>query len=245
MKKTLFIIFTCVFFMFSSFSVPTQAIEGKKDASKEVAHDQKVVYITFDDGPGGKVTESMLKTLKENGVHATFFLIGSQIEYQKDLVKKIVDDGNAVGLHSYTHLRKNLYGSNANFLKEMVDCQNIIYDTTGVKTNILRFPFGCNNSFYKLNNDMIDKIHNSGLKVFEWNVDSTDGMYPSMPASKIAKRAQSKKDTAVVLMHSGFVNKNSAEALPIVIKYYKDNGYTFKTLNEDTQELYRIIKKKR
>lgn len=242
MKKTLLMFFTCIF-VFLSCSVPTFAVEEDKSISKE-NNESKVVYLTFDDGPGGKVTESMLKTLKENNVNATFFLIGNQVALQKDLAKRIVDDGNAVGLHSYTHKRNNLYSSNENFLKEMLDCQKMIYDTTGINSKILRFPFGCNNNYYKLSNDMMSSIHSANLKVYEWNVDSTDGMNPRLPASKIAKRAQSKKTTAIVLMHSGFVNKNSAEALPMVIKYYKDNGYEFKVLDDNTQELYRIIKRR-
>ena len=206
---------------------------------------EKVIYLTFDDGPGGKVTKDVLDILKSENVPATFFLIGEQIDNnQQEIIKQMVSDGNAVGLHSYTHDHCKLYGPNGDFFKEMAECQNSIKNACGVTTNILRFPFGCNSSYFKLTKSMLNKIHSKNLKVYEWNVDSTDGLYPKLSPSKIAKRAQSTKKTAVVLMHSGYNNKNSAAALNEVIQYYKKNGYTFKTISDDTDELYRIVKKK-
>lgn len=232
-----------LFLVFTLCITPSNAL-NKKDAS-ESDDTEKVVYLTFDDAPGGKVTKDMLKTLKDNDVNATFFLIGEQIDNnQQDIVKQMVAEGNAVGLHSYTHNHCKIYGPNSDFFKEMKDCQDSIKKASGVTTNILRFPFGCNSRYFKLSQSMLDKIHEKNLKIYEWNVDSTDGLYPKLSPCEIAKRAQSTKKTAVVLMHSGYNNKNSAAALNEVIHYYKKNGYTFKTISGNTDELYRTIKKK-
>lgn len=204
---------------------------------------EKVVYLTFDDAPGGKVTEDMLNTLKKNNVNATFFLIGDQIDNnQQNIVQQIVKEGNAVGLHSYTHKHSKLYGPNSNFFKEMEDCQTAIEKACGVKTYIMRFPFGTCNKYFKLSKSMVNQVHEHNLKIYEWNVDSTDGLHPTMSSKEIAKRAKSDKDVVFVLMHSGYVNKNSAKALQEVINYYKENGYTFKTITTETKELYKIIK---
>lgn len=231
-----------LFLVFMLFITPSNSEIEKASKTTET---KKIVYLTFDDAPGGKVTKDMLKTLKDNNVNATFFLIGEQIDNnQQEIIKQMVSDGNAVGLHSYTHDHCKLYGPNGDFFKEMAECQNSIKNACGVTTNILRFPFGCNSSYFRLTKSMLNKIHSKNLKVYEWNVDSTDGLYPKLSPSKIAKRAQSTKKTAVVLMHSGYNNKNSAAALNEVIQYYKKNGYTFKTISDDTDELYRIVKKK-
>ena len=123
------------------------------------AHEKKIIYLTFDDGPAGKVTEDILDVLKNNSVPATFFVIGDQIKGQEDLIKRIYDEGHSIGLHSMSHKKNSLYSSNESFLKEMLDNQEIINSILGIKPNILRFPFGCNNNYYKLSESMVNLLH--------------------------------------------------------------------------------------
>ena len=205
------------------------------------AKEEKVIYITFDDGPGGKVTESVLNTLKTENVPATFFLIGEQIKGQESSVKRIVDEGHSIGLHSMTHDKAKLYSCDQDFLQEMLESQKVIEEVTGKKVNILRFPFGSNNTTYHLKESLVNLLHNNNLKIYDWNVDSTDGANPYGSPCTIIKNATSDKDNIILLMHCGYINKNSAAALPEVIKYYKNNGYTFKAITEDTQEMFHFI----
>lgn len=204
---------------------------------------EKVVYLTFDDGPGGKVTNEILDILKKEEVLATFFVIGSEIKGQESILLRIKDEGHSIGLHSFTHDRDKLYCSNDNFLNEMLKSQDAIYNVTGEKYNILRFPYGCNNKSYKLTQSLVDILHKNNLKIYDWNVDSGDGANYKSPPENIAKKACRNEDNVIVLMHCGFINKNSAKALPSVIKYYKNNGYTFKTIDETTPEIYKVTKK--
>ena len=67
------------------------------------AEDDKVIYLTFDDGPGGQTTEKVLDILKEENVPATFFLIGDQFEGQEEVLKRIAEEGHSLGLHSMSH----------------------------------------------------------------------------------------------------------------------------------------------
>ncbi|MGL5243936.1 MAG: polysaccharide deacetylase family protein, partial [Sarcina sp.] len=120
--------------------------------------------------------------------------------------------------------------------------QKTIEEITGFKPFILRFPFGCNNSLYRLKKDMVDMLHTNGFKIYDWNVDSTDGMYPKLESYKIANKTKSNNPNAIVLMHCGYVNKQSANALPLVIKYYKEKNYEFKTIDENTPEIYKVKK---
>lgn len=202
----------------------------------------KEIYLTFDDGPAGKVTEDVLAILKNENIHATFFLIGDQIKNQEDLVKRIYEEGHSIGLHSMSHKKNNLYSSNENFLKEMLDTQELINSIIKVKPNIIRFPFGCNNNTYHLCNSMIDLLHENNLKIYDWNVDSGDGAHHSAAPSTFIKNSKSDKDRVILLMHCGYISKNSVKALPQIIKYYKDNGYLFKTIAKDTPEEYHLIK---
>ncbi|WP_026886150.1 polysaccharide deacetylase family protein [Clostridium beijerinckii] len=210
---------------------------------KAFADEKKIIYLTFDDGPAGKVTTNVLDILKEESVPATFFLIGSQIKGQEDLVKRMYNDGHALGLHSMSHNRNILYHSNEEFLKEMLDTQQIINSIVGIKPTILRFPFGCNNNCYKISQSMVDLLHDNKLKIYDWNTDSGDGAHPGANPSSFIKNSKSEKERVVLLMHCAYMSKNSVKALPSIIKYYKDNGYEFKVIDENTPEEYHFMKK--
>lgn len=236
MKKLLLIF--AIFFLFVLVQNPLISY-GNEDNSDS----SKTIYLTFDDGPGAKVTENILDILKSENVNATFFLIGDQIKNQEDLVKKINDEGNAIGLHSMSHDKHKLYSCNENFINEMLTEQSLLEELTSKKTFLVRFPFGCNNTCYHLKESLVDELHEKGFKIYDWNADSTDGANANAPVCTLIKRAQSDKDTVYLLMHCGFINKNSVKALPSVIKYYKYNGYTFKIIDEDTPEIFHYIKK--
>ena len=129
------------------------------------------------------------------------------------------------------------------FLKEMLDSQALIKDITGESPTILRFPCGCNNTCYKLKPELVDLLHKNNLKIFDWNVDTTDGANPYASPSTFINKAKSDKDTIFLLMNCGYQSKNSVKALPEIIKYYKDKGYSFKAIDDDTPEQFHYIKK--
>lgn len=203
--------------------------------------EEKVIYLTFDDGPGGRTTSNILDILKEENIPGTFFLIGSQIEGQEELVKRINEEGHSIGLHSMSHNKMKLYTDNNLFLEEMLTTQKIIQDVTGIESNILRFPFGCNNSCYKLKESLVDLLHENNLKIYDWNVDSTDGANSYANPSLYIKEATSNKSPIILLMHCGYINKNSVIALPEIIKFYKSQGYTFKKIDNNTPEEFHYI----
>ncbi|ASW43165.1 polysaccharide deacetylase family protein [Clostridium isatidis] len=206
----------------------------------------KVIYLTFDDGPGGKVTEEILDILKKEDVKATFFIISSQVKGQEDIILRIKNEGHSIGLHSHTHDRKNLYSSNEAFLEEMLKCQEILYEVTGEKYYIIRFPFGCNNKSYKLDQSLVDLLHRNNFKIYDWTGDCGDGANCKLPIDIIIRNSTKLANSdgnIVMLMHCSAINKNTVSALPSIIKYYKDNGYSFKVINENTEEIYKFIKK--
>lgn len=104
-------------------------------------NNKKTIYLTFDDGPAGKVTSDTLDILKKECVPATFFLIGEQIKGQEDLVKRMCSEGHSIGLHSMTHRKGYLYCSNENFLKDMLETQEVINSVVNFKPTILKISF--------------------------------------------------------------------------------------------------------
>lgn len=239
MKFRKLIIFSLIIATFFSLNIHI----AHSDETAEVTDNSKVIYLTFDDGPAGKVTSDVLDILKENSIHATFFLIGEQIKDQEELVKRIYNEGHSIGLHSMTHKKNALYCSNEHFLNEMLSTQELISTIVPIKPTILRFPFGCNNNTYHISQSMVDLLHENNLKIYDWNTDSGDGANPNSPPSLLLKRSKSDKDRVVLLMHCSYLSKNSVKALPSIIQYYKDNGYEFKIIDENTPEEYHFIKK--
>lgn len=237
MKKFVFLLITLIF----SFSA--LATSSKPIKAAELEESTKKIFLTFDDGPGGKVTEEILNTLKENDVKATFFLIGELVEKHPDLVKRMNDEGHSIGVHTFTHERNKIYRNDSSFLKENLKAQESIEKVIGKKVFSLRFPFGSNNSTYTLKKSLVDSLHKQGFRIYDWTVDSTDALNPNLSPSSIVQKSISNSDYIVLLMHCGYSNNNSAKALPSIIKHFKSAGYSFEVIDESTPEIYRLKNK--
>lgn len=203
-----------------------------------VNNKKKIIYLTFDDGPSHKVTNNVLDILKENKINGTFFLIGNQIKGKEDIVKRIYNEGNGLGLHSYTHNYKKIYGNEDNFIKEMFDCRNEVKRVVGISPNIIRFPGG---SSKRLSKGFLIKLHEKNLKIYDWNLDNCDGLKPKTSPEELYEKAiegSGKKKKIILLLHCTDVHENTYKALNKIIKYYKSKGYEFRTITEETAELY-------
>lgn len=189
----------------------------------------KVIYLTFDDGPG-KYTEDVLGILEEKGIHATFFFIGKQLQGHEQLVLETKQSGNYVGLHSMSHNKKRLYdsGSSANFLKEYVQEQDKIKKITGETPWLIRAPYGSKPSIGK---EFRDDIAQEGFKMWDWTVDSKDWKYTDRPDLIMREiRRQVHRDVEVILLHE---NAQTVKALPGMIDYLHRKGYSFAVYKPD------------
>lgn len=252
-KLKFFLFFANILFATFIFEVAAVGMSESSDVTTiknsntniEVSSDtEKVIYLTFDDGPCNKVTNKVLDILKENDVKATFFLIGSQIEGSEDVVKRINDEGHSIGLHTYTHKFRHIYCNEDTFIQEMINCRNEINKVVGISPNIIRFPGG---SYKHLSKSYLKKLHDNNFKIYDWNIDNTDALNPKQsPYNLYRKSIKGSKDlqTIILLMHCTNMQNNTCEALPEIIKYYKSHGYEFKTIIEDTPEIYFPMTKK-
>lgn len=219
-----------IFFKLSTLKPPenVKADEGK----------QKIVYLTFDDGPSYKITNAILDILKEKNVKATFFLIGYKVEDRREIVERIYKEGHGIGLHSYTHNIKKLYKSDEDFIEEMEKTQEAIYNVIGIKPKIFRFPTG---SKGHLTSSLHQKLNEKGFKVFDWNARISDGFVPSKPPDVLYKEAVKsslKWKRVFLLMHCAETDKNTIKALPKIIDYFKENNYEFRIIDQNTEEYY-------
>ncbi|MEF9934524.1 MAG: polysaccharide deacetylase family protein [Clostridium sp.] len=227
------------------FSLILLTIPVTTSFAKISSPEQKIIYLTLDDGPDSIVTGKCLDVLNKYKVKGTFFVVGEQFEGNEDVLKRIVKEGHSVGLHSYTHDFPKLYhGNTVNlsfFMDEMLNCQEELYKLTGVKSNILRFPGG---SYKRLSNSVLTELHSRNLKVFDWTHSSEDAVNlnasPYTLYQKSLKKIPSGKKSpgVILLMHCNSSNKASVKALPLIIEHYIKEGYTFKVIDNTTPEYY-------
>lgn len=236
MRKKSFIMFIILLLM--SCLLDSQIASAYSTLNK---NDEKVIYLTFDDGPS-VMTDKVLDILKTNDVKATFFLIGNQLKGQEAVVKRISTEGHSIGLHTYTHTYKKIYSNRKEFISEMLKSQNEISSITGIKPTTIRFPFGSRNHLTKA---FLEQLHSYNFRVYDWNAAMSDGVNCKTPVNKLYREATKTTVTEhpiILLMHCDYMHKNTCKALPSVIKFYKDNGYEFKIINDKTPENYFPIK---
>lgn len=212
----------------------------KKD---NIDDEKKIVYLTFDDGPS-KNTELILDILKENNVHATFFIISPYIEPHIEFIKRAYEEGNAIGNHTANHEFKYVYTCEESFFKNFNKQQEFIKEVTGNECTIFRFPGGSNNTIVKnsrgqdFTKNITSKLNEIGVNVYDWNVDSGDAKGNNIPASTLIQNVSRElkdkngnyKNPAIILMHDCMTKNTTVEALPGIIKLLKDAGYDFRIL---------------
>jgi len=212
-------------------------IKDLNNSIKNADKEKKMIYLTFDDGPS-LITGKVLDILKENDVKATFFLVGNQICGLENVVKRINNEGHSIGLHTYTHKFKIIYSNRNVFIKEMLDCRNSINKVVGISPNIIRFPGG---SRKRLSETYLNKLHSYNFKIYDWNVEISDGINPKISPDRLyrnATKGSEELSSIILLLHCDYMHKNTCRALPKIIKYYKEQGYEFKIISEDTPEIY-------
>ncbi|WCK53281.1 polysaccharide deacetylase [Aneurinibacillus sp. Ricciae_BoGa-3] len=207
-----------------------------------VDRQKKIAYLTFDDGPSEN-TAKILEILDLYKIKATFFVIGSDGETEKNLYKHIVTRGHGIGLHSYTHDYSTIYSSIDLFIKDLEKLEKTLVESIGFIPNIYRFPGGSVNQGSKryggpsLLNQLKREIKNRGYVFFDWNVDSGDTKSYLVDFDQIIQtvlESTINKENAVILMHDAPVKTTTVQALPEIITGLKKQGFQFDILTQDS-----------
>lgn len=204
----------------------------------------KTIYLTFDDGPSPN-TPRIISILNSYGIKATFFVKNTSYNgYMKD----IVDNGNVIALHSYTHDYKRIYSSDEAFYQDLQDISDLVYLQTGVRSNIMRFPGGGSNTVSKkyspgIMTRLTQGVADRGYIYYDWNCSSGDAIKNTVPKDTIVancKRVPAAKNV-IVLLHDTEAKGTTVEALPEIIEYYQSCGYTFSTITADTPPVHHKV----
>lgn len=206
------------------------------EIAPERIYRENTVYLTFNSTPGEN-TEAILNVLNDYGVKATFFLSGVEDPAAYELMRTIVQKGHAIGLNGYSDSYQQIYGSVESFLEDFEAIYDLVYETTGVRAEIFRYPGGSinayNSGFYQeLNGEMLRR----NFIFFDWDVSGEDTLVEGADANRIRERVLSgmeNKNRGIILLRDAIGKEAVAEALPGIIEGLRSRGYEFHPLTAD------------
>ncbi|MDF2725568.1 MAG: hypothetical protein K0Q59_5245 [Paenibacillus sp.] len=202
----------------------------------------KTAYLTFDDGPSSN-TAQILDHLRTFNIKGTFFVVGNSTAEGQALLRRMVEEGHAIGNHTYSHDYSVVYKSVDTFKRDVEKLNALLEQTTGKRPDILRFPGGSNNhqarkyGGYSIMNRVVAEMEHEGYALFDWNVSSTDAARTVQSRDAIVDAVvggAEGKQNVVVLMHDANVKTTTVEALPDIIVKLSELGYRFDVLRKDS-----------
>lgn len=194
----------------------------------EVPTDEKIIALTFDDGPDPMDTPEILELLKKYDIKATFFVVGKKVEMYPELAKREAFEGHELANHTYSHLYLNKQMSEERIHNEIVKAEETIFNITGQRPTLFRPPGG----FY--NEKVIRVLKSSGYQIimWSWHQDARDWDRPGVHkiVNSILQKTQ-KGD--IVLLHDYVEGKTQTiEALKQILPKLKERGFRFVTVSE-------------
>lgn len=198
--------------------------------------EEKTAFLTFDDGPTTTVTPLILDVLKQENVKATFFVLGNRAKANPDLIKREFDEGHYIANHGYTHKYSQIYQNTQTVLDEYNYTESCIQEALGntdYHSRVFRFPGGSYGGYYKtVKAETKQVLRQNNIVSLDWNALSRDaeGAHTKETIMKNVIDTVGQKQSVVILMHDSYDKILTYETLTDVIKYLRDNGYTFKNL---------------
>lgn len=207
------------------FSIPKR-FEGKTVQNITLQKRQKVIALTFDDGPWNKTTEQILDILEKYNVKATFFVVGQHLNKHQEIGKKIVEAGHVIANHTWNHPAQKSKINENRIKSEIGRTAKLIYEITGKNTKLFRPPGGF------LDNGLANYAKENKHTVVLWSTDSKDWYERS--AQEITKKVLNKsRNGGIVLLHDGGGPRDHVvKALPNIIIGLKQQDYEFVTIPE-------------
>lgn len=202
----------------------------------------KRCYLTFDDGPTTNITPQILDVLRRYNIKATFFEVGSLIESNSDMARRVYEEGHLIANHSDGHNYEKLYASTDSFINEIEKCYDTIKNVTDGEEpfRLVRFPGGS----YKSNADSFSPVKQECKKALkehsfyysDWNALNGDAEGKKKNAQELLEYLKRNMDkdggNIVVLMHDAAAKQATADALPSIIEYLLSEGYTFHRMDD-------------
>lgn len=198
--------------------------------------EEKVAFLTFDDGPTQAVTPFILDVLKEKNVKATFFVLGNRALANPEIIQREYDEGHYIANHGYTHVYNQIYQNSQTVLDEYnytEECIQNALENTNYHSRLFRFPGGSKGGYYsEIKDEAVEFLKENGIASLDWNALSRDaeGAKTTEELFDNVVLSVGEKQNVVILMHDAADKILTYEVLPDIIEYLKDSGYIFKTI---------------
>ena len=221
----------------------TRTIKVIGKAAANTSGKAGTIYLTFDDGPKQGTTNLILDILKEENVKATFFITGRGPD---NLIKREYDEGHTVAIHTYSHNYQTCYSSVESFFNDIKKAENRVKNITGYDPKIIRFAGGSSNTVSRkyskgIMTTLSTEVINRGYQYYDWNVSSGDAGETKVASGVYNNvvKGLSKNKANIILMHD--INTYTKDALRNIIRYGKQNGYTFERITSSTTPYHHHI----
>lgn len=208
------------------------ALYGERAIPAKRILSSKTVYLTFDGSPSPN-TRDILDTLDAYGVKATFFVSGQNDEDSLALLKEIGARGHAIGLRSYSLSYQEVYDSVEDYLTDFQKIYDLVYETTGQKAQIFRFPGGSINAYNSgIYQELIAEMLRRNFVYFDWSVsgESTRGGQSADQIQTNVLDGMKGKDRGIVMLQDSYGKENVARALGGILEKLRQDGYQFQPL---------------
>lgn len=203
-----------------------------------IADEGKRVFLTFDDGPSEKVTPQILDILQKENIKATFFVLGSRVEFYPEILKRVYKEGHYIANHGYTHKYDQIYNSTQSVLDEYNRTEQAIktaLEKPEYDSHLFRFPGGSTGGRYKdLKNEAKQLLRQNNIAHIDWNALTGDaeGKKTKEEMLEYVKQTMGTKQNIIILMHDAGDKQVTADMLPELIAYLREQGYEFKNFSD-------------
>lgn len=237
MRITIRFVFPALFFYYTVYAVvPTLWYKYQRQNDYYDGRKNKEILLTFDDGPNPAYTKTLLDILERENVKATFFLVADRIAENEDIVRRMVEEGHTVALHSYAH--KRVWLKNPLFVRREFRRSLAIFKELDIRIEYYRPPWGC------LNLSILNEIRRNHLKLLLWSVIVGDWEEDTSAEILEDRLMNSITGGSIVLLHDSgcdrrayrYAPERTLEAVSSVIPKLKRDGYTFYNLKEKQYE---------
>lgn len=190
--------------------------------------DQKLVALTFDDGPNPPATLEVAAALKQAGVQGTFFLVGANVVRHPEVARALVADGDVVGNHSYRHQKRDAIFDLG--YDQVAEASTAIHEATGRCPALFRAPNGFHTPW------QLHAVSDDGMTAVAWDVQTYDWEDPS-PETIVSRVLDQVENGSIILLHdgndldSGVDRSSTIAALPLLVDALRSRGYEFVTVD--------------
>lgn len=198
--------------------------------------EEKVVYLTFDDGPSANITPLILDLLKQEGIKATFFILGNNANHHPELVQRAYNEGHYIANHGYSHRYSEIYESPDTILNDYIRCNQALknaLNNPNYESKVYRYPGGSTGGkYHDIKAEGKNVLRDNHIAYLDWNALTCDaeGTPTKESIMENLQNTVGEKNSIVLLMHDSSSKILTYETLPDVIAFFRERGYTFKNL---------------